>query len=159
MDVGTTFEIYLPASLESAARSDQAEDDHVAQAGTGERLLVVEDDDGVRRAMVRTLKSAGYRVHAESDPAGALRWWRARGTEHVALVVTDVVMPGMSGVDLVEVLRRSDPELLVLFVSGYTDNSVVRRGVLGEDIELLAKPFDPGELQKRVADMLQDRKR
>ena len=159
VDVGTTFEIYLPASLESAARTDQAEDDRVAQAGTGERLLVVEDDDGVRRAMVRTLKSAGYRVHAESDPAGALRWWRARGTERVALVVTDVVMPGMSGVDLVEVLRRSDPELLVLFVSGYTDNSVVRRGVLGEDIELLAKPFDPGELQKRVADMLQDRKR
>jgi PAS domain S-box-containing protein len=149
--VETTFTLHFPRS---AAESEAVSADLAPESERGhERLLVVEDDATVRRLMVRALTDVGYEVHSEASPRDALVWMKAQ-TERVHLLVTDVVMHGMSGKDLAEQLRSIHSDLHVLYVSGYTENTVVHRGELDADVELLAKPFSPAQLQARVRALL-----
>ena len=102
------------------------------------RILVVEDDSGVRRFASRVLEAAGYRVLVAPDGNAAVEA-SAHGT--VQLLLTDVVMPGMSGRDVALKLAAAQPGIRVLYMSGHTDKGIVRDGVLEPDIEFLAKPF------------------
>jgi CheY-like chemotaxis protein len=110
-----------------------------------ETILLVEDDEPVRELVRRVLESAGYNVLLAASPSAAER---LMGPEHeVDLLVTDVVMPEMSGYDLAARARQSRPELRSLFISGYAHNPTGQTSV---DAELLKKPFTPGELARAV---------
>jgi PAS domain S-box-containing protein len=143
---GTTFKIHLPAAegppttLEVAAPK--------VQGGT-ETILVVEDEPMVRALNVRTLRTAGYRVLEAANGVDALSVARAFEGE-IALLVTDVIMPQMSGKRLAAELSTERPGTSVLYVSGYTDNSIVHHGVLDAGIDFLSKPFTPQTLLARV---------
>jgi PAS domain S-box-containing protein len=147
--VGTTFKIYLPAIVGAAGES-RAEP--VAVRGGTETVLLVEDQDEVRRFAVLALQSYGYTVLSAEDGPAALQL--ADTVPAVDILVSDVVMPGMSGRELAEALRARRPGLGVLFTSGYTDDAVVRHGVLGAEVAFLQKPYTPLALARRVREVL-----
>jgi two-component system, cell cycle sensor histidine kinase and response regulator CckA len=132
---GTVFTIFLPAATDAAATKT------VATAGAprgGETILLVEDDPQVRKAVRLVLERAGYRVVECATPADALE--RCDGID---LLLTDVVMPKMNGRELAEAVRQRRPATRVLYMSGYTDDSVIRAG---EGVELVQKPIEAGVL-------------
>ena len=148
---GTTFEICLPRSdapqeMNEAARSAPSVRGH-------ETILVVEDDLQVRGVTIRALEGSGYRVIPAASGEEALAIAR-QSRERLDMVVTDVVMPGMTGREVVDELRRSLPSVPALFVSGYTPDAIAERGVLDSGVEFLAKPFTPSTLVARVRAML-----
>ena len=117
------------------------------------RLLVVEDEEGVRELMAAMLRQLGYTVFTAATPAEAIRL----AEEHrdaLGMVLTDVVMPQMSGRELANELLRANPELKVLFLSGYTENAVVHHGVLDSGVDFLAKPFSQDALARKVRGIL-----
>jgi PAS domain S-box-containing protein len=147
---GTTFRIYLPCTEEPVAETTRTERPVTTSAG-GERILLVEDDELVRVFAVKLLKRNGYEVrHAESAPE-ALE--RVDGFD-VDLLLTDVIMPGMNGVELSERLGRSHPDMKVLFLSGYADHEVIEKRILQADATFLAKPFAVDEFMQTVRDLL-----
>ncbi|MEY2669390.1 MAG: hypothetical protein RJA59_2028 [Pseudomonadota bacterium] len=148
---GTTFEIRFPRTLAAVAAAPRPAPP-AALRGT-ETILVVEDDPRVRAVTVRALRGAGHRVLVASDGPEALAVVE-QSDAPLHLVVTDVVMPGMSGRAVVESLRRRQPGLRALFVSGYPQDVIARRGVLDGGIEFLAKPFTPATLTARVRAVL-----
>ena len=142
---GTTFKIYLPALAEAAA---DAENSEVAPTvGGKETVLVVEDQAEVRKYAVAVLKEYGYRVIPVEGAGEALLLCER---ERIDLVLTDVVMPHISGQELAERLKTLQPGIKVLFMSGYTDNIIEHHGVLEEGAEFIEKPFSPGELARKV---------
>jgi two-component system cell cycle sensor histidine kinase/response regulator CckA len=139
---GTAFRVYLPrveAELPRAAASPAA-----PTATSGERVLLVEDEPSVRAVAERALGRHGYLVRSVGTAEEALRV--ASSEPAFALLVTDVVLPGMSGRDLARQLTQSWPKLCVLFISGYTQNTIEHGGVLDPGISFLQKPFLPLEL-------------
>ncbi len=118
-------------------------------SGKGETILLVEDDDTLRDLVRELLTGRGYSVRVAPTGIGALEVAAAHGTM-VDLVISDVIMPGMSGPDFVRVLRRHYPGVKVLFISGYTDEALVRRGVLEPEVRLLLKPFTETALLQAV---------
>ena len=113
-------------------------------------MLLVEDDAQVRHILERTLRGAGYVVLTATNGKEALRI----ADDTIALVITDVVMPEMSGPQLIAALRQERPELGALFISGYTENAIVHQGVVDPGVELLEKPFLPETLLRRVRALL-----
>lgn len=154
---GTTFLIYLPAS--SAAGTEPrppATAPALAALPTGrggETILVAEDEAGVRKLVTRLLEQLGYRVLAADGGAAALELMR-RHAEEVDLVLTDVIMPEVSGPDLVERLRAGGSTVPVLYMSGYTDDEIVRRGVLRPDTGFIQKPFTTLTLDRAVREAI-----
>jgi PAS domain S-box-containing protein len=153
---GARFELRFPRASEPPAAIAAPAPPPEAARGGGERVLVVEDDAQVRDITVRALRSGGYATVVAENGREAL----ALATEELArvdLVVTDVVMPGLDGRSLADALRRRRPELRVLYVSGYTEDAVVARGVLGTGLGFLPKPFTPAALLARVRAVLDAR--
>jgi two-component system, cell cycle sensor histidine kinase and response regulator CckA len=152
---GTTFKIYLPAidSLRTGGISHPGID---ATPKGAETVLLVEDDDGVRRLIAQTLRGAGYTV-LEANHGGEAVRLAERYDGPVHLLVSDVVMPEMGGRVLAERLAAARPGMKVLFVSGYTDDAVVRHGVLEAEMAFLQKPFTPGLLVRKVRNVLDHR--
>ncbi|CAN5466892.1 hypothetical protein BH23ACT3_BH23ACT3_19400 [soil metagenome] len=149
---GTTVRIYLPRSHESAPRLDEVATVRPDHRGS-ERILLVEDDELVRRLATRQLKGLGYEVVAAASGAEALEALRRMG--HVDLLFTDVVMPGgMSGRELASTATALQPDLRVLYTSGYTENAIVHDGRLDSGVELLSKPYRPAELGRKVRAVL-----
>ncbi len=149
---GTTIEVYLPI-YES---SDDARDkEHTVQGDLSgkERVLVVEDDEQVRELTAEILKLHGYEVETAHNGDQALSICRERGGA-VDLLLTDIIMPGMSGERLVESMAAEFPEIKVLYMSGYTDNAVIRRNVLTEGASFLQKPFSPTAMAAKVREVL-----
>jgi nitrogen-specific signal transduction histidine kinase/CheY-like chemotaxis protein len=149
---GTTVQVYWPevrATAEPLAEPERLP----PLAGGGETLLIVEDEDLVRALAVRALRSFGYTCHQARDAGEALRLLDEPGT-HVDLVITDVVMPGMSGRDLGDRLALLRPGIPVVYISGFTDEDVIRRGMLKEGRPFLQKPFTPHELARVVREAL-----
>ena len=147
--VGTTMKMYLPFVDAPAERiSDVA----VVGAMGNEQILVVDDDMFVRTAASRSLRSRGYRVLEASDGHAALRMLH----DHVdvALLVTDVVMPGIDGRELVEAARARRPSLKVLYISGYTDDAILHHGIKSADVAILEKPFRGHSLVGKVRQIL-----
>jgi two-component system cell cycle sensor histidine kinase/response regulator CckA len=151
LDVGTTFRIYLPAASAAAGAAGAA--GHIRLQGGIETILVVEDEDAVRSLTRQVLSRAGYHVLAAADPVEALRIADAHHGA-IDLLVTDVVMPGSSGVQLAERFRARYPDGRVLFVSGYTPDAVLRHGVQQGELAFLQKPFSPSALAARVREVL-----
>lgn len=122
-------------------------------AGGCESILLVEDDSNLRALIARVLKSRGYTVYVADSGVAAL----IIASDPALLldaVLTDVVMPGMNGRQLVEKLLESRPEMGSLLMSGYTDDDVLRRGVLHGETAFLQKPFTPDQLERKVRAVL-----
>jgi two-component system, cell cycle sensor histidine kinase and response regulator CckA len=150
-DIGTTFRIYLPAIDDSPNQPAAAGD---ATSRGSETVVLVEDDAGVRDLTAVVLRKYGYTVIAASGAKEALEIMAARGWK-ADLVITDVVMPDMSGRVLVDLLRLRHPGQKVLFLSGYTDDAIVRHGVLHADVAFLQKPFTGTALASKVREVLE----
>jgi CheY-like chemotaxis protein/anti-sigma regulatory factor (Ser/Thr protein kinase) len=151
---GTTFRIYLPR-VASVTAAKPAVAPAPASAAT-ETLLVVEDEDSVRRMARRMLESIGYTVLTARSAAEALLMLERRD-QKVHLMLTDVVMPGMSGPDLVARLAEIHPGIRVLYTSGHADNAALRDAVLDGGIEFISKPYTRAELTRKVRDILDAR--
>jgi PAS domain S-box-containing protein len=144
---GTTIKVYLPVTEELA---DAAPDERVLHpVAKGELILIVEDDGPVRAIAARTLADVGYRVLEAESGAMAIELL-GRTVDRPALVLTDVVMPGMSGSELAAAVGRLAPGTPVLFTSGYTDGEILRRGLLEPGADFLPKPFSPEALVRAV---------
>jgi PAS domain S-box-containing protein len=144
---GTTVRIRLPATTEAEAATGDG--DTVAPEGAGESVLLVEDEDAVRTVVMRQLGNAGYRVTGSGVPLEALRMFTA-DPQAYDMLLTDIVMPGMSGTQLASRLRELRPDLPVLFMSGYTTGPAPGGYELPGDSELLHKPFDRAALLAAV---------
>ena len=148
---GTTFKIYLPRVTEAV--TDEGMPEAVPALGGKETVLVVEDQAQVRDYTVAVLKEYGYRVIQAENASEALLFCE-RERERVDLVLTDVVMPNVSGRELANRLEKLRPGIKVLFMSGYTDNAVMHHGVLEKSAEFIQKPFSPEELAGKVRAVL-----
>jgi CheY-like chemotaxis protein len=116
-------------------------------------VLLVEDEDGVRSLVQRVLQDGGYHVLAAGSGREALHVCEQQGSP-IHLLVTDVVMPEMGGRPLAEQLLGLHPELRVLYLSGYTDDAIIRHGVLEAEVHFLQKPFAPEALAQKVREVL-----
>jgi len=148
---GTTFKVYLPRVEDSAQTMAVAAE--AAPPSVSETVLVVEDEESVRTVAARILESSGYTVLTASDAEEAAALFERRG-EEIALLLTDVIMPGMSGRQLSERLAAQRPSLKVLFMSGYTDNVIMHHGVLDPGTPFIQKPFVPDALARKVREVL-----
>jgi CheY-like chemotaxis protein len=147
LGIGTVFRVYLPRVKEATSVAPppaEARSSH----GT-ETILVVEDDQAVRNIAARVLRGAGYQVLTAKDGQEALLVLETKAND-IDLVLTDVVMPQMSGKQLAERLFAMRPDMPVVFMSGYTDNMIERHGVLEPGTLLISKPFSAGELGTKV---------
>lgn len=149
---GTTFKIYLPRVEPAAGSGVVAPRKPRGTQGT-QTVLLAEDEPALRALASRILGGHGYRVMEASDGESALSVAEAFRGE-IDLLVTDVVMPGMSGRQLAERLVAARPAVRVLYVSGYTDDAVVRHGILQAETPFLQKPFTPAALIQKVAEVL-----
>jgi CheY-like chemotaxis protein len=145
--IGTTFKIYLPVI--PAAEPVATEAESPPTLGSGELVLVVEDEPDVMRMAVRALRETGYTVLEASGGREALEVLMEAG-ERLRVVVTDVVMPGMSGRDLTQRIADIRPGLPLIFMSGYTDEDVIRRGLMDRGRRFIQKPFSPDALAREV---------
>jgi PAS domain S-box-containing protein len=150
--VGTTFKIYLPRSAKDAERQPHAGKSEPIPSG-GETVLLVEDEAGVRELARLVLQRQGYSVLEAAEPQEALSLVETH-TGPIHLLLTDVVMPGMSGKALAETLTGMIPDLKVLFMSGYPDQVIAHHGVLEAGIAFLQKPFNPMALARNVRKVL-----
>ena len=148
---GTAFKLYFPRVAEAVTES--ASGGTEAQSSSGEVILVVEDETAVRELTVKMLKQLGYSVLAAASGAEALEI-SSSYSARIALLLTDVVMPNMSGREVADELRASRPEIQVLYLSGYTENTVIHHGVLDSDVDFLPKPFSREGLGKKVREIL-----
>lgn len=148
---GTTFKVYLPR-VDDEALSGTPGEPVLAKHGF-ETILVAEDEELVRELIVQLLSLAGYKVVAARNGAEAVTACENhRGS--IELLITDVVMPGMSGNELVQQLTPIRPGIKVLFMSGYTGDSVLRHGMLEKGTAFLQKPFTRDALNRKVREIL-----
>lgn len=149
---GTTFKVYLP-QVESGTREPKETVVEAAPLGGSETVLLVEDEEVVRGLARRILEQAGYSVVEAGKADEALRFCEEHAAE-INLLLTDIVMPEMSGKELADKLRSQCPDLKMLFMSGYTDEAIVHHGVLDSDVGFIQKPFTPAALVKKLREVL-----
>ena len=151
VDRGTTFQIYLPR-VEGVAEKHSTPTTSTALGGA-ETVLLVEDEESVRQLVRETLTGKGYRVmEAANGEAGAAIAAQHEGK--IDLVITDVIMPGMGGRELVKHLAQSRPETKVLYLSGYTEDAIVSEGTIESGAAFLQKPFALQNLARKVREVL-----
>jgi CheY-like chemotaxis protein len=149
---GTVFRVYFPRAA-GYALANAAETPHDISLSGTERILLVEDDKSVRNLVERVLRSRGYDVIAAEDGGNALHL-ASDVSLAVDLVLTDIVMPEMSGRELVDALHTDRPGLRVLYMSGYTDDEILRRGLKDPGMSFIQKPFTAENLAMQVRKVL-----
>ena len=149
---GTSFTIYLPRvePEEKGSVLSTAEDSSVFGSET---VLLVEDEAAVRNMIGTVLREYGYRVFEAENGNEALRIYD-KEKKTIDLIITDVVMPGMSGREVIQKIERGRSGVRVLYISGYSDDSVVRHGIQEDGVHFLQKPFTPSELSSKVRQIL-----
>jgi PAS domain S-box-containing protein len=148
---GTTFKVYLPRVTDTKSSADEGTS-IVPVTGT-ETILLVEDDPMVREMVQIALQQNGYTVLAANSPEEAVRLCRELG-QPIHLLLTDVVMPGKSGRETAEEVAALRPAVKVLFMSGYTDDAIVRHGVLHAETAFIQKPFALADLMRKLREVL-----
>lgn len=149
---GTSIRLLLPVSGESPRSSDSAALGDM-RLGNGERVLVVEDNELVRNSVEVLLVSNGYRATTVGDATAALQWLAGGG--QAELLFTDIILPGsIDGRQLADIVRQMRPSIAVLFTSGYTERAAVQAATLGEDANILTKPYKRNDLIRRIRDAL-----
>ncbi|MBI3927895.1 MAG: response regulator [Armatimonadetes bacterium] len=149
-DRGSVFRVFLPAASPPA---DDSLGHDLQPPGGSERILLVEDEDAVRQLVFHVLSTVGYSVVQACDGEEALRIAEA-DTSPFALMITDVVMPRMSGPELAQRLAASGRISRVLYMSGYPGEEMVRYGLATQQPAFLAKPFPPAALARKVRELL-----
>jgi PAS domain S-box-containing protein len=150
---GTTFKIYLPLHAEHACVANEPEKAEGIVQSCGETVLLVEDQPQLLAMAEMMLDKLGYSVLAAGMPGEAIRLVEGHAKE-IDLLLTDVVMPEMNGRELAELLKTNYPCMKILFMSGYTASVIANRGVLGENINFIQKPFSLKELSVKVREVL-----
>jgi CheY-like chemotaxis protein len=148
---GSCFKIYLPRT--QAAAEAEAEREIVPKRRGSGLILVVEDEIGIRDLIREILVAAGYEVYTAANAREALEFAEIYEGE-IHLLLSDVVLPGLSGPEMAEQLKAARPDLKVLFASGYSDHALLRRGALSRGAAFIGKPFDTDTLLARVADLV-----
>jgi CheY-like chemotaxis protein len=145
---GTTVKIYLPRHVGEGVAEAAPELPYVDAPHGSETVLVVEDDDGVRQYVANALGHLGYRVLEAPDSSRALEV--LANHPEIALLLTDVVLPGLNGRKIAEQARELIPELKVMFMTGYARNAISHHGLLDKGVNLLPKPFTVEVLARRI---------
>jgi two-component system, cell cycle sensor histidine kinase and response regulator CckA len=148
---GTAFKVYLPATQEPTVTHAPRAVSAAAPATAS--VLLVEDEVGLRTLVSRILIKAGFTVHAPETPRDAVAW-AERCDSAIDLLLTDVVLPEILGPAVAAAVQRHHPKCKVLFISGYTNEAIVRHGALDEDAAFLPKPFTASALLQKIADVL-----
>jgi two-component system, cell cycle sensor histidine kinase and response regulator CckA len=150
---GSTFRVYLPLAKGSIERPEKSSRRRSAVPGGSETVLLVEDEEIVRKLVSAMLRTSGYVVHEAPDGHSAVEFAEAHeGPIHA--LVTDVVMPKMSGVELAQRIAQIRPDIRVLHMSGYAQIVLERQGIAGSDIAYIQKPFTPADLAAKMRDVL-----
>jgi signal transduction histidine kinase/CheY-like chemotaxis protein len=152
IDKGTTVKLYLPRHIGNIAVEKTVAVQTLPQGDAREVILVVEDDDTVRRVAVDSLRELGYTVHHAESASKAVTVLAAH--PETVLLFTDIVMPDGNGRKLADDALRMYPNLKVLFTTGYTRDAIVHNGVLDEGVELLPKPYSIDQLAAKIRDVL-----
>jgi PAS domain S-box-containing protein len=149
---GTTFKIYLPSVEEEVAPQEKKPAAAALPRGT-ETVLLVEDEEGVRNLAKEYLESCGYKVLVAEDGNAAIELV-SKHSGPIDLVMTDIVMPGISGSDLAKRVESLRPDIRVVYMSGYTDQAIIHHGILSSDVLLLQKPFTMSTLAHKLREAL-----
>jgi two-component system cell cycle sensor histidine kinase/response regulator CckA len=149
---GTTFKLYFPRVAEPVSPGSIQEPSHQGRS-QGETVILVEDEAQVRDLTARMIKRLGYTVLTAANGEEALALSQTHPGK-ISLLVTDVVMPFKSGKQVADALLATRPDLRVLYLSGYTENTVVNYGVLDSSVDFLAKPFSREALARKIRDIL-----
>jgi CheY-like chemotaxis protein len=150
---GTTFDIFLPEVVEPIKASVEIAPASMVKVEGKETILLAEDEEGVRELISHILTQQGFKVLEASNGHEALEVCRQHHSE-LHLLITDLIMPRMSGRELADQITALRPEVAVLFISGYTDDALVRRGETFGRTGFLQKPFVPSELLQKVRQLL-----
>jgi PAS domain S-box-containing protein len=150
--MGTSFRVYFPRVFENSALETPPAADAKPLLGT-ETVLVVEDERAIRTFVGIALRNAGYAVREAQNGLEATAEV-ASDPRRIHLLLTDVAMPGMNGPELVRRIREIHPGVRILYMSGYTANSIVHRGILDEDVDMLEKPFNAVRLLEKIREVL-----
>jgi CheY-like chemotaxis protein len=155
---GTVFSVYLPEAVGELPEEELDSPEYEAEGQTAGTILLVEDEEIVRELTREMLELAGVAVLAADDPAEALAVCREFDGP-IDVLLTDIVMPGMSGRELADRLRELRPELEIVYTSGYSDDVIAARGTLEPDTGFLAKPFTCADLSAAIHEALGKKER
>jgi two-component system cell cycle sensor histidine kinase/response regulator CckA len=153
LGMGTSFKIYLPRVPGEDSELEMAQAVSALSEGGSETILLVEDEQMVLNLTASVLKNAGYKVVTASTPKQALEKM-AHQTGPIHIMITDVVMPGMSGPTLANTLVSEYPEMKLIFMSGYTGTAVVENRFIQPGSVFLQKPFSPDTLKAKIRELL-----
>jgi CheY-like chemotaxis protein len=154
---GSTFKIYLPRTVQDVAGPVTENIAKGKPTRGAETVLLVEDEENLRKLALRVLERSGYRVYEAAAGAAALKTWRKHGSG-IDLLLTDMVMPGgLTGRELAERLKSEKPDLKVIYASGHNDEMIGITFPLAQDFSFLRKPFNPAKLLQAVRDSLDQR--
>jgi PAS domain S-box-containing protein len=151
---GAVFKVYLPRLVDASEPEIEIAEEAGSEAGGSETILLVEDEDVVRGLAREVLEHAGYEVLEASSGKEAIRLCNDENHTAINLLLTDVVMPEMSGPELAKRLTLLRPGIRVLFMSGYTDEAIVQHGIVDSNVEFFSKPFSPALLTRKVREVL-----
>ncbi len=147
---GATFRIYF---IEAPSKESSITNSSHAIEGGKENILLIEDEQAIRVLCERSLRAQGYQVLAAASGSEAIELF-SKSPDKIDILVTDLMMPNMSGRELADELRSKNPDLLVLYISGYSDDLSIQEGVHEGRDTLLQKPFLPGDLARKVREVL-----
>ena len=153
-DQGTTFLICLPQCGEIADSQESGGEETCLSKGT-ETVLLTEDEPLVRNTIATVLSEQGYNVLQATNGDEALHVARAHASEEIHLLLTDVVMPHLNGIELAKRFRNTHPDARVLFISGYTDDAITHDTTLDKGVGFLQKPFSPFVLARKMREVLE----